>query len=68
MNKKSSWHFAILSISGKRKILKTIKRPIRIRFEQLIRVIRGPIQNRFFLKKNMSLKRLSKVFSGKRII
>jgi len=43
MKKKSSGHFAILGISRKTKILRAIKRPVRIRFEKHIRIIRGPI-------------------------
>lgn len=40
--------------------------PIRIRFKKLISVIRGLIRKRFLFFKNMSFKRLSKLFSRKR--
>ena len=52
---KSSWHFIISSILGKRKLLKAIKRPVRIRFEKIIRVIRGPIRKRIHFKEYVSL-------------
>ena len=63
MNKKSSWHFAILSILEKRKILRAIKRLVQIRFEKLIRVIRGPIRKTFFLKEHVPQE--AKCFQGK---